>query len=58
MVTFHVQLLQNIHYIPHIVQYILEPILQAIVCAPTSSSIPTDAALSLLFYQSGFAYMA
>ena len=26
-VTLHLQLLQNIEYIPHIVQYILEPIL-------------------------------
>ena len=31
-VTFHLQLLQNIGYIPHVVQYIPEPMLYLIVC--------------------------
>ena len=30
-VTFHVQLLQNIGYIPHVVPYILKPNLHLIV---------------------------
>ena len=34
-VTFHLQLLQNIGYIPHVVQYIPEPILYLIVCPLT-----------------------
>ena len=53
-VTFHVQLLQNFHYIPHVVQYVLEPILQAIVYAPASSTpfypylfLPTGTTYSL-----------
>ena len=37
-VTFHLQLLKNIGYIPCVVQYILEPILHRIVC--TSHSQP------------------
>ena len=32
-VTFHLQLLQNIGYIPHVGQYILGPILHPVVCA-------------------------
>ena len=39
-VTFHLQLLQNIDCIPHIVQYILEPLLHPRVCT-SHSSIPT-----------------
>ena len=35
-VTFHLQLLQNIGYIPHFVQYILEPILHPTVCTSHS----------------------
>ena len=35
-VTFHLQLLQNIGYIPHVVQYILEPILHPLVCVSHS----------------------
>ena len=35
-VTFHLQLLQNIGYILCFVQYILEPILHAIVCTSCS----------------------
>ena len=31
-VTFHLQLLQNIGYIPHVVQHILEPILHPVAC--------------------------
>ena len=31
-VTFHLQLFQNIGYIPCVVQYILEPILHPVVC--------------------------
>ena len=31
--TFHLQLLQNIGYIPRVVQYILESILHPVVCA-------------------------
>ena len=38
-VAFHLQLLQNIGYIPHVVQYILEPILHPIVC---TSQCPTS----------------
>ena len=38
MVTFHLQLLQNICYIPCDVQYILEAILYPIIC---SSHFPT-----------------
>ena len=38
-VTFHLELLQNIGYIPSVVQYILEPILYLIVC--TSCPAPT-----------------
>lgn len=33
--TFHLQLLQNIGYIPCGIQYIFEPILQPIVLPPT-----------------------
>ena len=32
MVTFHLQLLQNIAYVPHVVQNILEFILYSIIC--------------------------
>lgn len=32
-VTFHLQLLQNIGYIPSVIQYNLEPILHPLVCA-------------------------
>ena len=31
-VTFHLQLLQNIGYIPHVIHYILEPVLHPTVC--------------------------
>ena len=39
-VTFHLQLLQNIGYIPHVVQYILEPILYPIVCISPIPMLP------------------
>ena len=32
-VTFHLQLLQNIGYIPSVIQYNFEPILHPLVCA-------------------------
>ena len=35
-VAFHLQLLHNIGYIPHVVQYILEPILYTTVCTSHS----------------------
>ena len=38
-VTVHLQLLQNIGYIPHVVQFILEPILYSVVCS-SHSPIP------------------
>ena len=37
-VIFHLQLLQNIEYIPYVVQYILEPVLHFAVCC--SHSLP------------------
>ena len=37
-VTLHLQLLQNIGYVPHVVQYILEPILYLIDCTFHSST--------------------
>ena len=42
MVTFHLQLLQNIGYIPHVVQYNLEPVFHPTACASHSSTpLPT-----------------
>ena len=38
-VILHLQLLQNIDFIPHVVQYILELILHPIICASFSSSL-------------------
>ena len=46
-VTFHLQLLQNIGYIPHVVQYIPEPILYLIVCPLTPLHV-TPAPLPLV----------
>ena len=39
-VTFHLQLLQNIACIFHIVQYILESILYPVVCASLAPHSP------------------
>ena len=36
-VAFHLQLLQNISYIPHVVQYILKPILYSVIGTSQSS---------------------
>ena len=47
-VTFYLQLLQNIGYIPHIVQYILQPILHPIVCTSHSPTPILPLPLSLI----------
>ena len=39
-ITFHLQILQNIVYMPHGAQYILEPTLHSVVCI-SQSSAPT-----------------
>ena len=38
-VTFHLHLLQNISYISHVVEYILEPILRPVVCLSYSITL-------------------
>ena len=61
-VILHVQLLQNIDSVPHVVQYILELILHPVICASFSPS-PTGLLADLWTYQAGahlraFAYGA
>ena len=58
-VVFHLQLLQNIGYIPPVEQYILEPILYPINCAflstPTPQYSPSALVTMTLFSISEFA---
>ena len=46
--TFHLQLLQNIEYIPCVIQYILEPILHSVFVSSTSLSLCCPSLLSPL----------
>ena len=62
-VTFYLQLLQNIDYIPCVVQYILEPILYPIVCISpslfplvTTSLFSISVSLFLFCYVNSFIF--
>ena len=58
--TFHLHLLQNIGYILHVVQYILEPILHPVIgtslfCLPSTPRWPLVSSLSLwAFFYSAY----
>ena len=53
-VDFHLQLLQNIGYIPHVVQHVLKPALHLVVCIsqspiPMSPLLPSPLVTTRLF---------